>query len=285
MVNAKYTLLFGLLFALSSCEYIPWNSSAPLAKVGSKTLYANDVQGIFAKNISASDSLTVLRNYVDTWVQKELLLLLAEEKLDSERKDVTELLYEYRSSLLVYRYEQAYIEQSLDTVVSSTEIEQFYNANRQSFKLSKPLVRVRFIKLKKNSSYLERIKKLYRSNTPDDITMLESFCLQAALRLDYFGDRWLSLEELMPELPFVENIEEQVAKNKHIEVSDNAYTYLIAIRDYRARHAIAPLEYESDNIKNMILSRRKQYMIEDLEKRVLRDAKHNETVKIFLADE
>ncbi len=224
----------------------------------------------------------MLRNYVDTWVKKELLLKLAEENLDSKQKDVAVLLEEYRTSLLVYRYEQEYIGQRIDTVVTDTEVEQFYSANKQNFTLSKPLVRVLFIKLKRNSPYFDRIKGLYRSSNPDDISTLESLCLQAALRFDYFGDRWLNLEELMRELPAVRDIEEQVGQNRYIEVNDNTYSYLVAIRDYRGRDAVAPIDYERDNIKTMILSRRKQYMIEDLEKRVLRDAKHDETVKIFL---
>ena len=283
IVNGKW-LAVALALSLAACSLMPWNRSEPLAKVGSKTLYISDLNGVFSKNISYSDSLAVLRNYVDTWVKKQLLLKLAEKNLDSKHKDVTALLEEYRTSLLVYRFEQEYIKR-IDTVVSDTEVEQFYNANRQSFTLSKPLVRVLFIKLKKNSPYLERIKSLYRSSNLDDAATLETLCLQAALRCDYFGDRWLSIEDLMAELPPMRNIEERVMQNRYIDISDNAYAYLVAIRDYRGRDAVAPLDYEHSNIKTMILSRRKKYMIEDLEKRVLHDAISNETVKIFLNEE
>ncbi len=267
---------------LTSCDYMPWNRSEPLAKVGSKMLYPEDIQDAFPQNISPADSITMLRSIVDTWVKKELILKLAEENLDSKQKDVAALLEEYRSSLLVYRYEQAYIEQRLDTVLTAAEVEQFYNANKQLFTLSSPLVRVLFIKLKKNSPYLERIRGLYRSSKPEDITTLEGLCLQAALRFDYFGDRWIDMEELARELPPNKSYAEAVAQNRCVEVSDNTYTYLVSIREYRGRDAVAPLEYEQNNIKVMILSRRKQRMIEDLEKRLLRDAKHEESVKIFL---
>jgi len=285
MVNRQRKILLCAMLALAfaACNYMPWNRSEPLASVGSRTLYMSDLSGIFPQNISHSDSLVVLRSYVDIWVKKELLLKLAEKNLDSKQKDVTALLDEYRTSLLVYRYEQEYIKR-IDTVVSDTEIEQFYNANRQSFTLSKPLVRVLFIKLKKNSPYLERIKSLYRSSSTDDASALEALCLQAALRCDYFGDRWLSIEDLQAELPPMRNMEERV-QSKHIEISDNTYAYLVAIRDFRGRDAVAPLDYEHSNIKTMILSRRKKYMIEDLEKRVLRDAMHDETVKIFLNED
>jgi hypothetical protein len=282
MVNSKWIAAFALIFALAACDDLLWNRGEPLAKVGGKTLYVSDIQEIFPKNISASDSIVMQRNYVDMWVKKELLLKLAEENLDSKRKNVTALLDEYRTSLLVYRYEQEYIEHRLDTVVTDAEIELFYNANKQNFMLGKPLVRVLFIKLKRNSPYLERIRSLYRTSNHDDISTLENLCLQAALRFDYFGDRWLSTEELITELPPVRNMEEQLLQKKYIEVSDNVYTYLVAVREYRERNSVAPLEYERSGIKTMILSRRKQYMIEDLEKRVLREAMNDKTVKIFL---
>jgi len=250
--------------------------------VGGKTLYASDLKGIFPKNISPTDSLTMLRNHVDVWVKKELLLKLAEKNLDSRQKDVSALLDEYRTSLLVYRYEQEYIRQRMDTVVGEAEVEQFYNASKQSFVLTKPLVRVLFIKLKKNSPYLERIKALYRSSNPDDISAVETLCLQAALRCDYFGDRWLGVDELMVELPPMKNLEEQLLYSKHIDVSDNTYAYLVSIRDYRGRDAVAPLDYERARITAMILSRRKKRMIEDLERLVLSGAIQDETVKIFV---
>lgn len=277
----KIFLCLSLVLLLASCELLPWSRSEPLAKVGSKTLYGSDLNGVFQKSMSPSDSMIMLRSYVDTWVKRELLLHMAEANLDSRQKDVAALLEEYRSSLLVYRYEQEYIKLRLDTVVSDSEVEQFYNANRQNFTLTKPLVRILFIKLKRNSPYLDRIKTLYRSSSPDEISTLESLCLQAALRFDYFGDRWLSLDDLMRELPPVKSLEEQVQR-KYVEVNDNTYAYLVAIRDFKGRDAVAPLDSERDNIKTIILSRRKQRMIEDLEKRVLRDAKHSQTVKIFL---
>ena len=269
------------LLAFSSCDF-SGNRSEPLAKVGNRTLYLSDVSGIFPQIISVEDSITMLRSYVEMWVKKELLLKLAEENLSSKQKDVADMLDEYRTSLLVYRYEQEYIKQRIDTTVSNAEIEQFYTTNRQFFTLIKPLVRAIFIKMKKNSPYLDRVRSLYRSSSPDDLSTLENLCFQAALKFDYFGDRWLELDELTRELPPRKSYEEQALQNRYIEVSDDMYVYLVAIRDARARESVAPLEYERNNIKAMILSRRKQQMMEELEKQVLREAKYNKTIKIFL---
>jgi hypothetical protein len=241
-----------------------------------------DVKDKLPPNITAEDSLTILHSYVDTWVKRALLLRLAEENLSSKQKDVSLLLEDYRTSLLVYRYEHEYTER-VDTTISEQECESFYSENKQHFILSKPIVRVLFIKLRQNSPYLDRIRKIYTSSKQEDFTTLENLCLQAALKFDYYGDRWLTLDELAKELPErKEGYENMAAKRRAIEVEDGAYTYLVSIRDFMERSAVAPIEYEYANIKTMILNRRKNSMMQSLEQRILQEAKQKNTVKIYL---
>jgi hypothetical protein len=171
----------------------------------------------------------------------------------------------------------------VDTTVSELECEAFYNENKQHLTLYKPVVRVLFIKLRKNSPYLERIRKIYTSSDMEDISTLESLCLQAALKFDYYGNRWLTLDELTKELPFRQGgYEDKVVRKRAIEVEDEEYTYLVAIRDFKERNDIAPMEYEYNSIKTIILNQRKQSMIQSLEKRVLQEAKQINFVKIYL---
>jgi hypothetical protein len=279
------TAFFGVLLTalLFSCEFAgkTRRQGQPLAAVGSKTLYAEDVKELLPQGVTEEDSLSMLHACVDAWVKKMLLLRLAEENLSGKQKDVSALLEDYRASLLVYRYKQEYIER-VDTTVSEAECEAFYSENKQHLTLYKPVVRVLFIKLRKDSPYLERIRKIYTSNKPEDITMLENLCLQAALKFDHYGNRWLTLDELTKELPFRQGgYEDRVVRKRTIEVDDEEYAYLVAIRDFKERSAIAPMEYEYDNIKTIILNQRKQSMIQSLERRVLQEAKQINFVKIY----
>ncbi|MDR2814215.1 MAG: hypothetical protein LBB79_06125 [Prevotellaceae bacterium] len=289
MMKFFLKILFCTLLATLplSCKYISRHTGAsrqqkPLAVAGSKELHLENVKGIFPQNITEEDSLTLLRSYVDAWVKKELLLRLAEENLNSKQKDVSALLEDYRTSLLVYRYKQEYIER-MDTTVSELECETFYSENKQYLTLQKPVVRALFIKLRKKSPYLERIGKIYTSTNPNDITTLEDLCLQAALKFDYYGNRWLALDELTKDLPPRQGgYEERAAQKRAIEVEDDEYTYLVAIRDFKERNAIAPLEYEYGNIKAAILNQRKRNMIDNLEQRMLQEAKEKNIVKIYV---
>jgi hypothetical protein len=252
-----------------------------LAVMENKKLYIEDVADRLPPNITAEDSLDILRSCVDMWVRQHLLLRLAEENLSSRQKDVSALLEDYRRSLLVYRYEQEYVER-VDTVISEHECESFYNENRQHLTLSRPVARVLLIKLRKNSPYLNRIRKIYTSSRPEDITELEDLCRQAALKFDYYGNRWLTMDELAKDLPARKGgYEDMAARGKSIEVVDDIYVHLVSIRDFLERGAIAPLEYEYGNIKTMILNRRKDSMIQSLEQRMLQEAVEKNIVKIY----
>lgn len=289
LMKISIKVFLGLLAAtlLFSCDRISQarkqqQQQGLLATVENKKLYMADVKDRFPPNITRDDSLAILHRYVDMWVKQALLLRLAEANLSSKQKDISLLLEDYRTSLLVYRYEQEYTER-VDTAISESEYEAFYNENKQHFILSKPIARVLFIKLRTNSPYLERIKKIYTSSRPEDITTLEDLCLQAALKFDHYGDRWLTLDELAKELPARKGGYEDVAARKRaIEAGDGTYAYLVSIRDFRERDAIAPIEYVYGSIKTMIFNRRKDSMIQSLEQRVLQEAKQKNAVKIYL---
>jgi hypothetical protein len=235
----------------------------------------SDVENMFPKNArSGRDTNNLLKGHIESWVKQQLLLQLAEDNLSTEmQNDISKQVEDYRTSLLVYRYEQMYVEQRLDTIISEKEYEDFYNVHKQTMVLSNPIVKVLFIKLKKNSPYLDKIKKLYTSTKPEDMTTVQNLCMQVAIKYDYFNEKWIEFDVLTKELPSTKkSYEEMVKTKKRIEVEDQGDIYLVAVRDYRSRGTIAPLEYEEENIKSLILNKRKQEMMIDLEERVLLDA-------------
>ena len=67
---------------------------------------------------------------------KELALILGEDALAEEDKNVEQQIEDYKTSLLVYKYEENYINQKLDTVISYEEIETYYNSYSINFILN-----------------------------------------------------------------------------------------------------------------------------------------------------
>jgi hypothetical protein len=244
-----------------------------IARVYDKDLYLSELHDIFPKNVSSSDSMIILQNFVDKWVRKELILHRAELNLTEEQKDVTQQLDEYRSSLLIYKYEQSLIAQKLDTVIRQEEVQQYYDENPSNFSLEEHIVKCLFIKLPADAPNLYQVRKLYRSEKEEDVQQLESYCYQYAVKYDYFNEEWIPFEGITRELPVeIRNPDRYLRYNHYIEQQDSLFRYLVNIREYHLAGEVAPLSYVESKIRTIILNKRRVQFIRDLENNIYMDA-------------
>ncbi|HPF94091.1 MAG TPA: hypothetical protein PLV65_09135, partial [Tenuifilaceae bacterium] len=169
---AFFTIAFILL--VTGCIQQNKDNGEPIARVYDKYLYANEIEDIFPENISQNDSIQLLMAYADRWVRKQLLVNRAEKNLSDAQKNVTKQIEDYRSSLLIFKYEQEFIRQRLDTIVSDEEVELFYSENSSNFILNESIVKALFIKIRMDDPYYEKIKSLYKSNKEEDIKTLDN---------------------------------------------------------------------------------------------------------------
>ena len=103
-----------------------------VAKVGNHKLYRSQLQSYIPAGVSPEDSASLARQWINAWAEDLLLLDMAEEQLSGKDKDVSKELEEYRRTLLKYRYEQLYINQRLDTLITDEEVEQYGSLRRSS---------------------------------------------------------------------------------------------------------------------------------------------------------
>jgi len=278
----KNLFLFIVVFIIISCHNGGNKEQRPLAVVYDKFLYKSDLSDIFPKGMTKGDSIKILNAYVDQWIRHNLMLRLSEENLTEDKKNVTKQLEDYRSSLLIFKYEQEYILQRLDTAVSSEEIQSFYSSNISNFMLSETLVKALYIKVRKDTPYLNKIKELYKSNRDDDIKALDNMAYQVADKYDYFGDKWLSFVTLQRQFPYaLENPDDYLRSNRSIEMEDGNYSYLVYVRSVMYKGQTSPLEYETSNIKSIIINKRKQKLINDLENKIYNDALDHKKFQLF----
>ena len=260
---------------LSGCFSKPEKAQKPLATVFDKNLYPSDVENLFTGSYTKADSIQLLKAYVDRWVRKQLMLHRAEKNLTDEQKNVSQQLEDYRSSLLIFKYEQEFIKQKLDTNISISEVEIYYHENLANFTLNEHIVKALFIKVRKDDSYYEKIKSLYQSTKEEDIKTLDNLAYQVAIKYDYFNDQWVPFSRILKELPEpIKNVDEILSKEKSFEFEDETFSYLLNIRDLMQKGQTSPLQYEINNIKSIILNKRKQRLILDIEANIYNDARN-----------
>ena len=93
---------------------------------------------------------------------------------------------------MIYSYQKELLNQKLDTIVNDDEIESYYQKNKQNFILNDAVVRVNYIKLKKEVPYLWKVQRLYKKEDEESKLSLEDYCYQFADDY-YIDDSWLML--------------------------------------------------------------------------------------------
>lgn len=271
-----------IIYILAGCNNNDIKRVA-VAGVGKEILYYDEIPEIIQNGINETDSIALVQNYINRWAKRELLIQKAEQNLSTEFKDeIDRQLEESRANLLIYQYQKQMMLEKLDTVITESELENYYAANERSFVLGTNIVKALFIKLPVETPELYKIRNLARSNNQKDLMQLESYCYQFAEKYDDFDEEWVTMNRLSVELQEdIDNEENFLKRNSFFETSDSVSVYLVSIRDYRLRAAIAPYDYVKNDIKRIILNSRRFDFIQGLENGLYNEALKENNFKIF----
>jgi hypothetical protein len=277
----KYKIcIFVLLF--SGCEPSVNDNNGVIAEVGAKKLYLADVSAVIPYDIDPKDSAAIADDYIRKWVRQELILQKAEENLPAELKNVNRELEEYRNSLIIFRYKNELMAQRMNTTVSETETMEYFLQHAENFKLNRIIVKAAFIKIPADFANPANLKKLSSDTTEEGVAELREYCMQYAKAFDIFNDRWIELEKIMGNIPMsLENPEQFLKNNQFIEFKDSNFYYLISIYDYLLKNEQAPEDYVREDIKSLVLNRRKIEFLRDLENNIYQEGINKKVFKIY----
>lgn len=278
------SLVFILLLIAAfnySCNN-PENNLKVLAEVYGSKLYEKDINGQIPANLLKIDSLHWVDLYIKKWIKEEVLLHEAEKKLSASEKNKDLQLMQYKKELLIYELSKKLASESSDTIVSMSDIRNYYNLNRKEFELRKNITRLHYIKLRKDAPGIVKVKEWFQLSDSVSIKKLESYCGLYAENF-FFNDKvWLSFDDILKEVPLkTYNEEEFLRNNKRTILEDFGYFYLIDIIDFRIKNGVSPLEFEIDNIKNILSNKKKLAGVEEIELKLLRKAQADGSIKIL----
>jgi hypothetical protein len=254
-----------------------------VAEVGKVVLYYDMIPGLINRGINDQDSLTLVRNYINKWAKRELLLQKAEDNLSPELKsDIDKQVLETHENLVIYQYQRQMMLTKMDTILTDKEIQDYFFENGKNLTLSSNIVKALFIKLPNETPNLGKIRMLVRSDTQNDIQELEKLCYQFAEKFDDFNEQWVSMDKIKAELQKeIENEETFLTRNKYYETHDSASVYILSIRDYRLRSTPAPFEYVKDDIKRIIYNTRRFEFLQSLENGIYNEALKANNFKVY----
>ena len=286
----KFFFILMLALAATSCKL--WeelsDTAAELtrgevvARVGKHRLHKSELQKFIPAGVSPEDSAGLAQGYIKAWAEELLMLEMAQSQLSKQQKDVSAELEEYRRSLLKYRYEQLYINQRLDTLVTEEELTAYYKANPDKFKLDRPVLKSRYLIIPADSRSLKAIRS--RMSSEDDTDALEADSLAFTVAIKYVdsSDNWMDAITLAQELGTDWRSLVGSIKNSFSEFTDDAGNlHLAYIVEMVPAGKPAPLEYCRERIKDIILSTRKHTLETSLENNLLEDALESKKFVIY----
>lgn len=276
---------------LAGCEFIKMKNEqgsdsgnrVAIARVNTTYLYKDELDDILTPATSKQDSIERAETYINSWVRKQLLIQEAGKKININEAEVERKILDYRFSLIAYEYQSYYIKQHLDTGISASEIEGYYTGNIDNFVLKQNIVQAVFIKVPKTAPRTNRIKELMFSDREKEQNELKSYCLSFSTAYHLSDSAWMVFDELVKNSPLAEipNKIQFLKANRYYETSDDGYLYFLKVAKYRISDNISPLEFVKDDIRNIILNKRKVELAKKLEDEVYNKAVREKEFEVF----
>ncbi|MCQ2183407.1 MAG: hypothetical protein MJY89_08425 [Bacteroidales bacterium] len=279
---AKFFAVVLMGMTLCSCNMVSsfFKDDEVVAKVGKTRLYRSELDKYIPSFSTPEDSASLAMQYINNWAADLLYQSVALEQLSKSEMDVTAELDDYRRSLLKYRYEQKYVNERLDTLITDSQIKSYYEAHPDNFKLERPILKVRFINIMDDSPFKSKLVK--KLGDAENIQELDSLARMASLRYFDKSDTWLDAVVLAKEFgtdytTMMSCLKDELITYKPEGRSDVYIAYVCDIQN----GGIAPIEYCRDNIKDLILSTRKHELLNSLERDLLNNALSRKYFEIY----
>jgi len=247
---------------LHSCKFFKTDeeasSSSVLVEVYGNSLSTLELKNLLKASYTQSDSSEIAELYISHWIEEQILLHEAEEKLTDDLPSLEKKIEDYRNQLLVFELEKAYVSQRLDTAVADTSIRHYYEINREQFKQTETLVRFILFKVFKSENSRLAIQKLNQYTS--DKSPLVEFCANYTETCHLADSSWMNLQQFSQFGPF-NYTENSLPVEGVFTVSDKDYNYVVKVVELKKAGEVAPLETVRSLIRNIILNNRKKVML------------------------
>ena len=274
----------GLLFSCNVVKKDKGPAKKPVARAFDTYLYQSDIAGIVPKGSKTADSLKILNEFITRWMQQQVIVHQALNNLDPKQIDFSRQLEDYKNSLIIYAYEKELIAEKLDTTISGQEIEDYYNQNKKDFELKNDIVKIIYVKVPKKAPTQDKLKSWINSTDIKDREKLASYCNQTASNYFLDDNVWLMFDDVLKEIPietYNQDIFLQNNSNRIIQIADTDYVYYLGIKGYMVKNSISPFSFEKDNIKKILLNKRKMDLMEKMKLNAFEQAQVHNDVEIY----
>ena len=273
--------LFFSQWSLQGCQQRGAPQENIVARVGPYTLTKERIDQPYIYGNENVDSAQAVQKFIKQWAHEKAFEIEAMHNLQS-RDELEKLIDAYRSSLLTHLFEKQIIEQHLDSVITTDELQAYYEKNKSQYVLESSIVRLHFISIRKDHQDLDHVSRLWKNHeSADALDSLIDLCHAAAEVFLLEDSSWYKQEELSPILPgsILKNYSNTQFKEQTF--SNDTAKYFLRIIERIPDTEIAPLSFIEKQARKVILYRRKQSLIRSWRERIYEDALKSNRIKLY----
>lgn len=277
-------VVIAFLFTFISCDYFkkPHEPEA-IARVGDDFLYKEDILNLVPKGTSETDSLAIVKAFIDRWATQRLLLNAAEVNLsDDKLEEFNQLINQYKTDLFTKAYLEELVIRKIDTTVTDAQINEYYEKYKQFFKNGSELVKLRYINLVKENPKFEKIKAKFTSFTKKDKKELTDMAIQ--FKSYAFNDSvWVDINQVYEKLPFInmDNKQQYIEDGINYQYPDSTTIWLVKVSQVLPKDSPTPLQFIKPTIRQVIINNRKLELVKTIEKEITDDAIKDKKFEVY----
>lgn len=280
----KKGILILLAFSTFSCSYFKKEEKPEaIARVNDSYLFKEELGNLVPAGTSKEDSIAIVKSYIDRWASQKLMYDAAEVNLSKEKQEeFSELVRQYQVDLYTKAYIEELVKRSVDTTVTNDEVAAYYNANKENFRTTATLVKLKYIRLPKDHPKFAAVQSRFGSSRKADRKALEDMAIQ--FKSYAFNDTvWVDMNQVYRKLPFItpDNRDKYISSGISYQYPDSADVYLVKVSKVLDRNQVSPYEYIKPTLVQLIINNRKLELIKKFEKEITDDAIKNNKYEIY----
>ncbi|MTH30697.1 hypothetical protein GJV77_12445 [Myroides pelagicus] len=274
-------LTVGLVSCKTDGEEV--DTSNAVARVNSTYLDKNKVEDVVPLKVTGQDSIAYVHRFIDKWATKQLLIEVAQLNLDEDRVvEIERLVESFKSDLYIKAYLERLVQNRIDTVISDTQMREYYDMYKKNFLVDDMLIQFAYINVLNDNSNFSSIKKKFNSSKVSEFNSLENLSLQ--MKSYYLNDStWVEISNIYDRLPFinVENSKNYIRSNNRFEHADSVSTYFVRVKSVIPKGGVFPYEFIKTSLRSLIINDRKVELMKQIQEDIIKDAKNNKRYEIF----
>ena len=275
-------IYFYLFLLISACNFPTNEESDAVARVGENYLFISDLQDQIGPRYNG-DSLQIANRLIDDWAEQLLYLKKAEINLSStEKKRLDELVRTYRNDLYVKTYKDKAIQSQLDSLVDQVEIQDYFEQNKANFRTNKDLLRGRYVRVRNENYNLRTIRRSLRRFNDADKVFLDSIALQFTT-YSMNDSIWVQASQFFNRLPSLgeRRYKNFLKNNTFFELQDSLEVYLVVVEEVVLRNDLAPLEYVTPTLKQILINKRKLELMRQFDREIIEEGLRQNTYEVY----